>query len=121
MSEPVERADINPRAIAWAALSLCIGVALAAAAAYFAWQHWRPATRPDGPNAPFDFSVDRPLLDSAPQPARNGYFSEKERLLHSYQWIDSRAGIARIPVEQAMQILAARAGNTSNTGAENRR
>lgn len=54
-----------------------------------------------------------PALESAPQDDRDRYVAEKARLLERYEWIDREQGIARIPIETAMALVAeapARAG-----------
>ena len=66
------------------------------------------------PPRPFDGA--RPLLQSAPQLERVDYFAEKRRITEGYGWVDRQAGIARIPVDQAMALLAAR-GTTGPAGA----
>lgn len=48
-----------------------------------------------------------------PQPTPSSYTIQmlrpgEEQLLHSYGWIDQKAGIARIPVDRAIDIIAAR-------------
>jgi hypothetical protein len=34
----------------------------------------------------------------------------EERVLHGYAWVDREKGIVRIPIEQAMEILAEKQG-----------
>jgi hypothetical protein len=67
--------------------------------------------REEGPAAntpPHPFQGTTPLLQPAPQPDRVRYFDEKRRVTGSYGWVDRRAGIARIPVDEAMKLMAAR-------------
>ena len=69
--------------------------------------------RESGPAAnapPHAFDGNAPLLQPAPQPDRVAYLAEKRRLLASYGWVDRQAGIARIPLDAAMALLAARGG-----------
>jgi hypothetical protein len=69
--------------------------------------------RASGPAAntpPHAFDGNAPLLQPAPQPDREAYLAEKRRLLASYGWVDRQAGIARIPLDDAMALLAARGG-----------
>lgn len=47
-----------------------------------------------------------PELEAAPQPELAAYLKEKQRIAESYAWVDRRNGIARIPVEAAMEALA---------------
>jgi hypothetical protein len=111
-----EQEDVNLRAIAWAGAALAATIALVCLAAYLLWQFWGPAQAYDAPNTPLDFKPSPPTLESAPQPARAAYFAEKEKLLNSWEWIDPKQGIARIPVEQAMRMLAARSNATQGSG-----
>jgi hypothetical protein len=66
----------------------------------------------EGPAAntpPHPFQGATPLLQPAPQPDRVGYLEQKRRTLDSYGWVDRQAGIARIPLDEAMKLMAARA------------
>lgn len=102
------RGDINIRAVAWTGVAILIMLALAGTGAYLAWKSWGPARSDEAPNSALDFRVPEPGLPSAPQADRAVFMAEKEKLLHSWQWIDPRAGIARIPIEEAMRIMASR-------------
>jgi len=106
-ADRVQADGINARAVVLTMIALLVMLLLAGAGAYAAWRWWGPAGGYDAPNTAPDFSVEKPVLESAPQPARADYMAEKKKLLDSWQWIDRDAGIARIPVEQAMRILAA--------------
>lgn len=57
---------------------------------------------------PQAFKGAAPLLQPAPQPDRVHYMQEKRHVLDSYGWVDRQAGIARIPLDEAMKLLAAR-------------
>ena len=59
-----------------------------------------------GANAPMNVRIEGPVLESAPQYERSRYFAAKDELLRSYGWIDRKGGIARIPIEDAMKIMA---------------
>ena len=59
-----------------------------------------------GANAPMNLRIEGPVLESAPQYERSRYFAAKDELLRSYGWIDRKGGIARIPIEDAMKIMA---------------
>ncbi len=47
-----------------------------------------------------------PRLQQNPRSDLAQMKDEEERRIHSYGWMDRKAGIARIPVERAMEILA---------------
>jgi hypothetical protein len=106
-----DASGIALRSVVRAGIAIAVIVALALAGAYAAWRLWQPADDYQGPNTAFDFKLAPPSLESAPQNAYAVYLAEKERLLHDTQWLDAKAGIARIPIEQAMRILAGGAAN----------
>ncbi len=60
-----------------------------------------------GASAPDAVRVAQPQLEAAPQIDRTRYFAEKEALLKRYEWIDREHGVARIPIDAAMAIVAA--------------
>jgi hypothetical protein len=47
-----------------------------------------------------------PRLQKNPRSELAEMKAEEDRLIHSYGWVDQKKGIARIPVERAMDILA---------------
>lgn len=60
----------------------------------------------------FDISYAAPGaagLSSAPQPELKEDRDKKEAQLHSAGWVDRNAGIAHIPIDDAMNILASQA------------
>jgi len=56
-----------------------------------------------------------PALQSAPQPDLARYRAEKARELHALGWVDGGRGIARIPIDDAMALLAAHAASAPET------
>lgn len=97
--------DLDLRAVAVGAVGIAVMIVLACAAAWWAWSAWKPAGAGDGPDTPRDTAVAGARLESAPRSDRDAYFQEKKRLLHSWQWADRKAGIARIPIEEAMDLM----------------
>jgi hypothetical protein len=66
----------------------------------------RAAERPDSSDQRAEFPPPRLEFDATAE-ASKGRAAEEIRL-NSYGWIDRKAGVAHIPVERAMQLLAAR-------------
>lgn len=94
---------IDARRIHWVAAGLFGGFAVIAALSWLLWRLCFPA--PDGDITaipPPPRLQARPGVDLAAERAR-----ETARL-DGYAWVDRRAGIARIPIARAMQILAGR-------------
>jgi hypothetical protein len=57
-----------------------------------------------------------PGLDAAPEVSLDTMLQHQNEWLHSYGWLDHKAGVVHIPIDQAMQLLVkqnvpARAGD----------
>ncbi len=65
---------------------------------------------------PYAVTIPGPALDSAPQAALQAYRAEKARWLHGRGWVDASQGIVRIPIEDAMALMAARAASAAGGG-----
>jgi hypothetical protein len=107
-----ERAESNNRdgvrlmPVALAAAAIVLVVVLVAAAVHALATAWNLPLA--GPNAPIQMQIEGPALESAPQDARARYFGEKDAWLNQYGWIDRAQGVARIPIDVAMELLARR-------------
>jgi hypothetical protein len=56
--------------------------------------------------------TDGPPLEPDPAATLARFRAEKQALLQSYAWVDRPHGIARMPIEDAMRIVAAQAAAT---------
>lgn len=101
--------DLDLRGLGWGAAIIVGGIACTLLAAALVLHERGPAAN----TPPHPFQGPTPLLQSAPQPDRAAYFAEKRRLLDSYGWVDRQAGIARIPLDDAMKLMAARGAAAS--------
>ena len=54
-----------------------------------------------------------PRLEDNERTELNGFRYGEEEQLNSYGWVDKNAGIAHIPIEQAMQLIAQRGLSTT--------
>lgn len=99
---------IDLRAVSWVMAALCATLIVAAATAYLVWRSGSSMPRQLAPNARPELHVAGVVLESSPRSVRADYVAEKERLLHTREWIDADTGIARIPIEAAMRALAER-------------
>src|SRR4051812_9224401 len=91
-------------AIAGAAIA---GTVIGVVAVVLLWLHERqlPAGGARLPQ-PYTLAIPGPALESAPQPALQGYREEKSRQLHGRGWVDVAHGIVHIPIEDAMTLMA---------------
>ncbi|MES2264369.1 MAG: hypothetical protein V4724_38190 [Pseudomonadota bacterium] len=104
-----DSSGLHARALAWGGAAIVAGIVFAVGAAWLAQDLLRPQGGFGGPNAQ-GMALPSPALLAAPQPERAAFESDKQHLVSSYGWVDRQAGIARIPVEQAMQLMVERAG-----------
>jgi hypothetical protein len=96
---------MNTRAVVLSGAAIVGGVIVCAASVFLLLHWWE---MPAGPaRAPADHALDGPGagLRSAPQQDLAAYRAEKERQLHAFGWVDPQHGIARIPIEAAMDLL----------------
>jgi hypothetical protein len=102
--------DVRTSPIVKTALVIAVAVGCVVAAV-LALMHWRGLS-PGGARvqAGFDMKLDAPGLYSAPQGDTAMARSDKEKWLHSSGWVDEKAGIAHIPIEEAMDRLVAQGG-----------
>jgi hypothetical protein len=49
-----------------------------------------------------------PRLQPNPAADLNKFRAQEEQILNTYGWVDQQAGVAHIPIERAMDIIAAR-------------
>jgi hypothetical protein len=110
-SERVQQHGLHVRTVlaVFGALALIV---LFIAVAVHAFAKWRD-TPLAGPNSPMNADIAGPQLESAPQYDRAQFFAEKQRLLDSYGWIDRQKGVARIPIDVAIEMIAAREKRTT--------
>jgi hypothetical protein len=52
-------------------------------------------------------------LQVQPQTDLERMRATEEAILNSYGWVDREAGIVRIPIDRAMEVLAARASSAT--------
>jgi hypothetical protein len=109
-----EVSDVNVRAIMWFILGLFASIVItylviSGLYRYFDTREARLELRPEslvapqGPRQPPE-----PRLQLDPQKDMEKLRAEEEAKLKSYGWVDQKAGVAHIPIEQAMKIIAER-------------
>jgi len=109
MSRARQARNVSLRAVALGAAALAVAVALAATVGWLCARQLNASgslgmPAPSAPAAASPAAL--PLSESAPQPERARYETEKLAALNGWGWIDKHAGIARIPVSRAMALMA---------------
>ena len=106
--------DVDVRRILWAAAAIALGVAMAVLAVLALLRRWDIPARVDAVRQPDGMVVGAPRLQSAPQVEVERYRAQKQRQLESSAWVDAEHGIVRIPIAQAMALLARPAASAAS-------
>ena len=101
--------DLNARGLFWFAVILLtcvliIHIAVALIFKYFAGQN--PQTfAAETPIVPSRDQWPKPAQQISPDQDLKEFRARQEKLLHSYGWVNQEKGIARIPIERAMDLI----------------
>ncbi len=102
-----ETRDVTTRNIVHSAIGLAVLMAVGLASSWLVMKYF-VRVQPLGPPAsPFDNTrtlPPSPRLQVSPAENLKEYKAKEESKLKSYGWVDRNAGIARIPIERAMEI-----------------
>jgi len=96
--------DVNSRAIIGVTGGFLLFVAVSVAGLFL-------YLKSDAPNAlkrTAERQFPQPALQKAPQIDLQKFEAEQRSVMSGYRWVDSDQGIARIPIEDAMRMIAAR-------------
>jgi hypothetical protein len=99
-----EPGDLHPRAVLLAIAAIVVMVLIVALVAALLSRSLGSA-RALPPNTP---PPPAPSLSSSPEPDITTFEREKRARLESYGWVDRDHGVAHVPIERAMEMLAAR-------------
>lgn len=77
---------------------------------------WEPVSRPSGRSV----GPPGPRLQVSPQMDLQAFRAREDAELHTYGWIDRTAGVVRIPIERAMDLVLQRGLPTQSTNQEGR-
>lgn len=112
MTRGYETRDWNPRYIAYFVIGLIVSGAIIHAGVWFLYRafekdqartEYRP-TLVQVPNTP----PPEPRLQLSPSADYQEQRRREDEILKNYGWIDRDKGVAHIPIDEAMQILAQR-------------
>lgn len=107
-----EQTDLSIRTLFFGLLMLTIATVLAVwgMAVMFGALDARLAARatPRSPLVETDVTPPEPRLENSPREVRDRIDALREMQETTYTWLDRQAGVARIPVSRAMEILAER-------------
>jgi hypothetical protein len=106
-----ERSDLQPRAIAFFGIGLAATVIVCLILAVWLFDYFasRAAKQdvPPWPLAKIEAPSEPRLQVFAPKDLA-AFRAAEEKILDSYDWVNRQAGTVRIPIDQAMRLLAER-------------
>jgi len=106
-----EKRDANIRSLVMFAAGLLMVLVATLFAMAKLFKYFTASQSLGPPASPF--STTRPLppqprLQVEPHEDLQRYREAEEELLHSYGWVDQKAGVVRIPIERAMDLIVQR-------------
>ena len=107
--EPNLRGLLVAGAVISIAIALAIGIGLWLVSLFGGFE--RPLARAEHHPMPEPHLQPHPLSD------RRRYDEQQRAKLSDYQWVDRKAGIVRIPLDRALQIIARQGGPMTPHGA----
>lgn len=94
-----QRQDLDTRRIAWSGATLLAALLVVLVVCFVLWRSWVPPV-PENVHRPPE-----PRLQ--PDPTRDlAAYRHAQRNADYWGWVDREHGIARIPVERAMELMA---------------
>jgi hypothetical protein len=118
-----ERRDLSVRGVTWCAVALIVAaivVHVALAGLYKVFEHQHRS--PDAPSRiafNTQMTAPKPRLQVEPMKELDQYFAAENQKLNSYGWVDKAAGVVRIPIDRAMDLIAQRGLPTRGPGTQN--
>ena len=118
-----ETRDVNVRAVVWFAIALVVSaivIHFALGGLFLIFKRAHPS--PDPPSRIVlepRVIAPEPRLQARPVPEMAQFRASEDAKLTGYGWIDKQHGIARIPIERAMELIAERGLPTRGPGTNN--
>ena len=115
-----ERRDVSVRGVAWFAVGLagtCALIGVIGIGLYHFFERQHPS--PDSPSRielKAHMIAPPPQLQVDPTQDYEKFRASEDAKLNSYGWIDKQAGIVRIPIARAMDLIAQRGLPTRGDG-----
>lgn len=108
-----EHRDVNVRAILAVALGLAITAVIVHVVLFWMFRYFeqREAVRKQSafPLAPVEVQFPpEPRVQARPSESLKEMRKQEAAILSNYGWVDEKAGIARIPIEEAMRLTVER-------------
>ena len=115
-----EHRDVNVRSMAWVIAAIVVTAIVLHAVLYFLYAGFRSGVAESGRmpkslDQPRQQTTDQPKLQVDPATDINQLREEENKILNTYGWVDKNKGTVRIPIEQAIELVADRGLHPTNS------
>jgi hypothetical protein len=103
-----ETSDANPRSLVLFGLAMFVTIGLVLLITAGVFKYFSASQSLGAPASPFANASQippAPRLQTEPKLDLEHLRAREDHLLHTYEWVDSNAGIVRIPIERAMDLV----------------
>lgn len=117
-----ETSDADVKGIAWSAVGLTIGAVISMALMFMMLRFMISHPAAEAPLSPVaipqKLPADLPKLEVQPYEQITTMHAREDKLLNQYGWVDEKAGVVRIPVDRAMDLVLERGLPTRGANAK---
>ena len=106
-----EQTDLEPKYIVYFAVGLTLLIAATCVGVWWMFRQFErehAGRQPAPPPVQVQASIPAPRLQIDPQCDLQELRRQEEKILSTYAWVDREKGIARIPVDRAIQLFLER-------------
>ena len=103
-----ETLDANVRSLVWWGIGVFALIAACVIVSAVVFRYFVIHQTLGPPASPFEnvrALPPRPVLQVVPARDLQQYLEQQHAILNSYGWVDQKAGVARIPIDRAMDLL----------------
>ncbi len=103
-----ETSDANPGGLLLFGLGMFVIIGAVLLITYGVFEHFSESQSLGAPASPFANASQippAPRLQTEPKLDLEHLRAREDQLLHTYQWVDPNAGIVRIPIDRAMELI----------------
>ena len=103
-----ETSDANPRGLVLFGVGIFAIIGVVLLIAYGVFGHFQESQSLGAPASPFANASQippAPRLQTEPKRDLEHLRAREDHLLHTYEWVDPNAGMVRIPIDRAMELV----------------
>ena len=103
-----EQSEVSVRMLVLSCVALAVSMAIVFLIVWGIFAYFKGTYRPEQAAAQSQPLPPEPRVEIEPWQQLRGVRAHEEHVLSSYAWVDEKQGTVRIPIDQAMDLLAAK-------------